>query len=444
MKLMIFVNDTQTSALAHWIARSPEYSYVETGNRCHRLWRRHPAWIWWEAAATTAPISTGVKRDGCFIEAQVWRVPHSHKTKSSQSHHRQRLLHRLIDQQTPLLCVIKRRKNKQMEKIKTENLVHVCVFIWWRRFNGRIIDSSADLQWYETESGHRTLGWVHFNFAHWEPALSNFQNPLHLRQLIHCLSPNWSLPRPTQPNVVTSLLSNFVRTRYASTASEHFNSLVRGSLVVCRYHSINCCWRHHDMFRALSLFLFSGPILTLTLPGDILRIQCVKSCAINVIEWTQRRSPIRFILSVRWPKVFVALKLSIKSNDCGNYSSLRRAARGIPADLSGSPSILFVRLVMWLNGWNRWSISDVHLWNKNGYRYRYADDSSPSLPRSLCLTILALSRAHSARVQFCRRLVVDRLHDLTQLVAWTESTFLFYLHIEKTSGSSGGDYISKL
>lgn len=185
------------------------------------------------------------------------------------------------------------------------------------------------------------------------------------------------------------------------------------------------------MSRTLSLLLFSGPISTLTFPGDILRIQCVKSCAINVIEWTQRRSPIRFILSVRWPKVFVVLKLSIKSNDCGNYLRLRRAACGTPADLSGSPSILFVRLVMWLNGWNRWSISDVQLWSKNGFRYRYADGSSPSLPRSLCLTILGPSRVHSAHAQFYTHLVVHRLHDLTQLVDWTESTFLFYLHIEK-------------
>lgn len=51
MKLMIFVNDTQTSALAHWIVRSPEFNYVEMWNWCHRLWCRRPDWIRWEPTA---------------------------------------------------------------------------------------------------------------------------------------------------------------------------------------------------------------------------------------------------------------------------------------------------------------------------------------------------------------------------------------------------------
>lgn len=39
MKLMIFVNDTQTNALAHWIAQSEEYNCRNSWGRCHR--RRH-------------------------------------------------------------------------------------------------------------------------------------------------------------------------------------------------------------------------------------------------------------------------------------------------------------------------------------------------------------------------------------------------------------------
>lgn len=39
MKLMIFVNDTQTNALAHWIAQSEKYNCRNSWDRCHR--RRH-------------------------------------------------------------------------------------------------------------------------------------------------------------------------------------------------------------------------------------------------------------------------------------------------------------------------------------------------------------------------------------------------------------------
>lgn len=84
-KLMIFVNDTQTNALAHWIARC---NYRKMWTRCHRRHRHGHRWSRWDAAmsTTTTTTSTGAIWDGCSIVMLVvnWRKKENvHQTKLS-------------------------------------------------------------------------------------------------------------------------------------------------------------------------------------------------------------------------------------------------------------------------------------------------------------------------------------------------------------------------